>query len=55
MSMHVLGSQVYGLPALVLIRDGQLVAGSKREGAITKALLLEWLNKHGVAASAKTH
>ena len=44
--------QVYGLPALILIKDGKLVPGSKREGAISKALLLEWLKKNGVPAPA---
>ncbi len=40
--------QVYGLPAIILIKDGQLVAGSKREGAFTKAVLTKWLKDNGV-------
>ncbi|KAG1679949.1 hypothetical protein FOA52_007013 [Chlamydomonas sp. UWO 241] len=40
--------KVYGLPALLVIKDGELVAGSKREGAITKALLSQYLAKNGV-------
>ncbi|CAL1374895.1 unnamed protein product [Linum trigynum] len=31
--------KVYGLPALMLFKDGQEVSGSRREGAITKAKL----------------
>ncbi len=44
--------KVYGLPTLLLVQGGQEVAGSKREGAITKALLGDYLKKHGIAASA---
>ena len=42
--------QVYGLPALVLFKDGAVVAGSKKEGAITKAKLKEYLVGYGVQA-----
>lgn len=42
--------KVYGLPTLILFRDGKEVPGSKREGAVTKALLQEWLKKNGVTA-----
>lgn len=41
--------KVYGLPTLLLIKDGQEVAGSKREGAITKGLLQKYLAGHGVS------
>lgn len=44
--------KVYGLPALVLIRDGKVVPGSKREGAFTKAIFVQWLSKHGITAPA---
>ncbi len=40
--------QVYGLPTLILFKDGQEIAGSKREGAITKPLLLAYLKQHQV-------
>ncbi|CAI0444114.1 unnamed protein product [Linum tenue] len=36
--------KVYGLPALMLFKDGQEVAGSRREGAITKAKLKEYVD-----------
>lgn len=44
--------QVYGLPTLILFKDGQEVAGSHREGAVTKAMLQTYLTKHGVVAKA---
>ncbi|KAL3652821.1 hypothetical protein CASFOL_002502 [Castilleja foliolosa] len=37
--------KVYGLPALIVFRNGQEVAGSRREGAITKAKLKEYVDK----------
>lgn len=40
--------QVYGLPAFILFKDGAEIAGSKREGAVTKAMLLAYLKQHGV-------
>jgi thioredoxin 1 len=42
--------QVYGLPTLILFKDGQEISGSKREGAVTKPLLLDYLKKHEVLA-----
>ncbi|KAJ4838856.1 hypothetical protein Tsubulata_010890 [Turnera subulata] len=36
--------KVYGLPALILFKDGREVAGSRREGAITKAKLKEYVD-----------
>jgi hypothetical protein len=44
--------QVYGLPTLILFKDGQEVAGSHREGAVTKAMLQTYLTKHGIVAKA---
>jgi thioredoxin 1 len=44
--------QVYGLPTLILFKDGKQVEGSQREGAVTKAMLQAYLTKHGVAAAA---
>lgn len=41
--------KVYGLPTLLLFKDGAEVGGSKREGAITKALLQKYLAGHGIA------
>ena len=39
--------QVYGLPALILFKGGSAVV--KREGAISKKLLLDWLSANGVS------
>ena len=39
---------VYGLPTLLVFKGGEAVEGSKREGAITKKGLTEYLGKHGV-------
>ncbi|XP_039134540.1 thioredoxin X, chloroplastic-like [Dioscorea cayenensis subsp. rotundata] len=36
--------KVYGLPALILFKDGKEVAGSRREGAMTKVKLKEYLD-----------
>lgn len=41
--------KVYGLPTLIMFKDGQEVGGSKREGAVTKPLLQTYLAKHGVS------
>ncbi|PNH04901.1 Thioredoxin X, chloroplastic [Tetrabaena socialis] len=41
--------KVYGLPALIVFKDGQAVAGSKREGAVTRAMLEQYLAKHGIS------
>lgn len=35
--------KVYGLPALILFKNGQEVPESRREGAITKAKLKEYV------------
>lgn len=40
--------KVYGLPALMLFKDGAEIANSKREGAVTKQMLLAYLKKHAV-------
>ncbi|KAL6757547.1 thioredoxin-like protein [Haematococcus lacustris] len=42
--------KVYGLPTLLLFKDGQEVSGSKREGAVTKPMLQEYLRKHAIIA-----
>ncbi|KAM0942228.1 putative protein-disulfide reductase [Dioscorea sansibarensis] len=36
--------KVYGLPALILFKDGKEVAGSRREGAMSKVKLKEYLD-----------
>lgn len=41
--------QVYGLPTLILFKDGNMVKGSLKEGAITKPMLLKYLEKYGIA------
>jgi len=40
---------IYGLPTVLLFSGGAMVEGSKREGAITKAKLIEHLAAHGVS------
>ena len=40
--------QVYGLPTLILFKDGEVVEGSQQEGAIGKEKLRAYLEKHGV-------
>jgi thioredoxin 1 len=42
--------KVYGLPTLIVFKDGQEVPGSKKEGAVTKAILEKYIKKHAVAA-----
>lgn len=36
--------KVYGLPSLILFKDGEEVPESRREGAITKVKLKEYLD-----------
>lgn len=43
--------QVYGLPALIVFKNGEMIAGSKREGAISQKMLADYLAKHGVTSS----
>ncbi len=43
----LLTPQVYGLPTIVLVRNGEKVSGSHHEGAITQAKLVAYLEKHG--------
>eukprot|EP00195_Chlamydomonas_chlamydogama_P013741 CAMPEP_0202896018 /NCGR_PEP_ID=MMETSP1392-20130828/5106_1 /ASSEMBLY_ACC=CAM_ASM_000868 /TAXON_ID=225041 /ORGANISM="Chlamydomonas chlamydogama, Strain SAG 11-48b" /LENGTH=147 /DNA_ID=CAMNT_0049581233 /DNA_START=109 /DNA_END=552 /DNA_ORIENTATION=- len=44
--------KVYGLPTLILFKDGVEITGSKREGAVTKAMLQAYLKQHGVVGVA---
>merc|ERR1711966_258865 len=41
--------EVYGLPTLMVFKDGQPVKGSKREGAINLAKLKDYLQSHGIS------
>lgn len=43
--------RVYGLPALLLFKDGALVPGAQREGAVGLNPLLEWVASFGVAVA----
>ena len=43
---------MYGLPTVMLFRDGQKVDASHNEGAITLPKLKQYLEKHGIAAAA---
>eukprot|EP00884_Botryococcus_braunii_P008999 jgi/Botrbrau1/180/Bobra.0022s0160.1 len=44
--------KVHGLPTLALFKDGKLVEGSLREGALAKKPLLEYLQKFGLTPGA---
>lgn len=38
--------KIYGLPTLIIFKNGKEVSGSRREGAITKDKLKDYINKH---------
>lgn len=38
--------QVYGLPTLMVFKDGALIDNSHREGAITKTILKKYIEDH---------
>lgn len=40
---------VYGLPTLMLFKDGEQVEGSHKEGALPKAKIIDYLNEFGVS------
>ena len=42
------------MPTLMMFKDGKKIDASHREGAITKAKLLEYLEKHGIGKVAVT-
>lgn len=44
--------QVYGLPTLIVFKNGEEVPGSKAEGAIGKAQLSEYIKKYAMPVSA---
>jgi thioredoxin 1 len=46
--------KVYGLPALLVMKDGQVMDGSVVEGAITKAMLVKKLEALGFTQVAAT-
>lgn len=48
-----LSTQVYGLPTLLLFKNGAPVEGSKREGAVSKPALLKYLEAQGFQPSPK--
>lgn len=41
--------QVYGLPTLVVFKDGKVLDGSQREGAISEPELRKYLDKWEVS------
>ena len=45
MSRCQLHVQVYGLPTLVVFKDGKVLDGSQREGAISEPELRKYLDK----------
>mmetsp|Transcript_23077 Transcript_23077/g.40969 ORF Transcript_23077/g.40969 Transcript_23077/m.40969 type:complete len:160 (-) Transcript_23077:213-692(-) len=42
--------KVYGLPTIMLFKDGEVVEDSHQEGAISKKSLVEYLDFHGAKA-----
>lgn len=40
---------MYGLPTLMVFKDGQMVEGSKKEGAIPGPAIVKHLEKFGVS------
>lgn len=44
--------KVYGLPALIVFKDGQEVQGSHKEGAVTKAILQKYIKQYAVTSVA---
>ena len=49
---HGCPTQVYGLPTVMLFKDGKKVESSHAEVAITLPKLRTYLEKHGIAAAA---
>lgn len=50
-AVHVLRHhllQVYGLPTLLIVKDGVMLEGSKHEGAIGKEKLMQYLESNGL-------
>ncbi|KAK9915839.1 hypothetical protein WJX75_004919 [Coccomyxa subellipsoidea] len=45
--------KVYGLPTLMLFKDGAVIEGSLQEGAIDRKKLIAYLEKFGLAAATK--
>ncbi|BDA44164.1 Thioredoxin X, chloroplastic [Coccomyxa sp. Obi] len=41
--------KVYGLPTLMLFKDGEVIEGSLQEGAIDRKKLIAYLERHGLA------
>jgi len=39
--------KVYGLPTIILVKDGEKMEGTHHEGAITQKKLVAYLDKHG--------
>lgn len=39
--------KVYGLPTIILVKDGEKMKGTHHEGAITQKKLVDYLQKHG--------
>lgn len=43
--------QVYGLPTLMLFKDGKVVEGSHSEGAVSKKSLASYMSQYGIEAN----
>lgn len=44
--------KVYGLPTIMLFKDGEMIEGSQREGAITQEAILEYLDSFGIISDS---
>ena len=39
--------QVYGLPAFLIFKNGEMVPGCKKEGAVNQKMLADYIKLHG--------
>ena len=44
---------MYGLPTLMLFKDGRGLVEKAKEGAMSKPQVVKWLEENGVVAAAK--
>jgi len=45
--VHPSQLQVYGLPAFLMFKNGELVPGCKKEGAVNQKMLAEYIKQYG--------
>ena len=49
---HKMSEQVYGLPTLMVFKDGKKMDGSHKEGAMPKKMIEQYLSKLGLSPAA---